>query len=480
MPTYDLVILGGGAGGLVAASGAAQLGARVALVEKERALGGDCLHYGCVPTKTLVRTAKVRDLMRRAPEFGLPRPDNLRVEFAAVMEHMRAVIARVGEHDDPGRFEAMGVAIYWGAGRFLNPHELEAGGERIRGRRFVIATGSRPVIPRIPGLEEAEPLTNISALQLNHQPQSLAILGAGPIGMEFAQVFHRLGTQVTVIEKLGQILPREDAEVAGVLQALLEREGIGIHTCTEVKEVRRVHGRKALIAQCPTGEKTFEAEAILTAVGRAPNIEGLQLEAAGVAYTKQGIVVDSTLRTSAHDIYACGDVTGLYPFTHMAEYQAGIIVANALFPFFRRKADYRVVPWVTFTDPELGRVGLTEEEARKAHGDVKVYRLPFRDVDRAVAEGEAEGLIKLICDRKLRIVGAHVLGPGGGDLLHEYVLAMRAGLPLTRLSTTIHAYPTLAQAVKRTADQYYREKLFTGWFPRFSRRVIAFTRWMGL
>lgn len=474
---FDLVIIGGGVGGLVAASGAAQWGARVALIEKE-ALGGDCLHYGCVPTKTLIRSAKVAALLRRSEEFGLEKT-GLRVNFPQVMARMRAVQAEIGQNDDPERFRKMGIRVIFGSGSFLDPQTFEVDGERIRGKKFLLATGSRPVILPIPGLQEAGALTNVTALQLDHLPQSMVILGAGPIGLEFAQVFARLGTQVTVIEKMGQILPREDKEVADLLEGILKKEGIEIITCMETREVRKTsHGKKFVAGQCEIcGTLELEVEEVLIAIGRAPNVEGLNLEAAGVRYDRKGIQVDRTLRTTARNIWACGDVAGPYLFTHVAEYQAGIILSNALLPLIRRKADYTVVPWVTYTDPELGRVGLTEAEAREKYGEknVQVYRFPFQQVDRAVIEGEGEGLIKLVCDRKQRILGAHLLGPGAGELLHEVVLAARARLPITRISQTIHVYPTLAQGVKRACDQYYRQKLFSGWFPKIARRLISFS-----
>lgn len=477
MGSYDLVIIGGGVGGLVAASGAAQLGAKVALVEKE-SLGGDCLHWGCVPTKRLVHSAKVALLLRRSGEFGME--GSYRVDFRKVMAGMRAVQQEIGKNDAPARFRKMGVEVIFGSGHFLDPYTFEVDGRKLRGRKFLIATGSRPVLLPIAGLAEAKPLTNISALQLDELPRSMVILGAGPIGLEFAQIFARLGTKITVVEKMGQVLPREDKEVADQLEAILKAEGIDIVTCMEVKSVTRTEtGRRFVAGQCEIhGTLNLEVDEVMIAIGRAPNVEGLDLEAAGVTYDKRkGIKTDLSLRTSQKHIFACGDVSGPFPFTHVAEYQAGIVVSNALFPFVNRKADYRVVPWTTYTDPELGRVGLTEEEARKQYGDsrIQIFRFPFKEVDRAVIDAEGHGLIKLVCDRKNRILGAHVLGPHAGELLHEYVLAMKARLPITQLSQTIHVYPTLSQAVKRACDQYYKQKLFRGWFPKLARKLIRFS-----
>lgn len=473
MKEFDLVIIGGGVAGLVSASGAAQLGARVALIEKE-SLGGDCLRYGCVPTKRLLYSAKVASLVRRAGEFGIEGGD-VKVDFYRVMEGMREVQRKIGENDDPGRFRKMGVEVIFGEGRFLDPRTFEINGEKLSGRRFIIATGSAPVMLPIPGLKESGALTNETALKLGRLPQTMAILGAGPIGIEFAQVFSRLGSKVTVIEKAGQILPREDRELSDILQKILEAEGIKIEVCTEIKDVKGGGNKKALFARCPTGEKVYYADEIMMAIGRSPNVDGLNLEAAGVEYDKRkGIKADKTLRTSQKHIYACGDVTGQYAFTHVAEYHAGIALSNALFPIIKRKVDYRVVPWTTFADPELARVGLTEDEAKGKYGEgsIRVYRHHFKDVDRAVIEGEGHGIIKLVCGRKSRILGAHILGPYGGELIHEYVLAMRENIPVTRISRTIHVYPTVAQALKRAADQYYKEKLFSGWFPKLARFLI--------
>jgi pyruvate/2-oxoglutarate dehydrogenase complex dihydrolipoamide dehydrogenase (E3) component len=388
---------------------------------------------------------------------------------------MRDVQAEIGKNDDPERFRKMGVEVMFGHGRFIDPHTFELNGTRLHGRKFLIATGSGPVMLPIPGLKESGAITNETALKLEGLPQSIAILGAGPIGIEFAQVFSRLGSKVTIIEKMGQILPREDKELSDELFKILVAEGIKIDVCTEIKEVKLNGKKRSINARCVTGDKAYEADEIMVAIGRAPNVEGLGLEAAGVVYdSRKGIKVDAALRTSQKHIYACGDVIGQYAFTHVAEYHAGIVLSNALFPFLKRKVDYRVVPWITFSDPELARVGLTEDEAKEKYGAkaVHTYRFYFKDVDRAVIEGEGHGLIKLVCDKKSRLLGAHILGPYAGELIHEYAIAMKENLPITSISRCIHAYPAVSQAVKRAADQYYKERLFTGWFPRFAKWLI--------
>jgi pyruvate/2-oxoglutarate dehydrogenase complex dihydrolipoamide dehydrogenase (E3) component len=451
----------------------------VALVDKSGSLGGDCLHTGCVPTKRLVHSAKVASILRHSADFGID-AGPVNVNFPMVMEHMREVQDEIAVNDDPERFRKMGVNVVFGGGHFIDPHTFEVNGDRLAGRKFLIATGSSPRLPPVAGLEEAGVLTNETVLRLARLPESMVILGGGPIAVEFAQIFARLGTRVTLVEKKGKMLPREDMELSSALKDILVAEGITVDTCSdlEVKGVKGLNGDKELRVGCADGERTYTATEVMVAIGRRPNVGGLGLDAAGVEYDEQkGVKVDSHLRTTQKNIYACGDLVGHFHFTHVAEYQSGIAMSNALFPF-KRKVDYRVVPWVTFTDPELARVGMTEDEAREEYGkdNVKVYRHYFKDTDRAVIEGEGRGLIKLVCDKKGRLLGAHILGPGGGELIHEYVLAMQANVPITKISRSIHVYPTVAQAVKRASDQYYKEKLFTGWFPKFARFLIRLGR----
>lgn len=469
---FDLAVIGGGAGGLNVASGAAQLGARVALIEKKK-LGGDCLYYGCVPTKALIQSAKIVSLMKRSGEFGLNGAD-ISFDFKHIMNHMREVISKVGVHDSPKRFEDMGIQVFFGDGKFIDPHTFEFDGKRITSNKFVISTGSRAVAIPVKGLENVRYLTSESALELDSLPKSIIILGAGPIGLEFAQVFARFGVKVIILEKMGQVLPREDKEISDTLESILKDEGIEIHTCVHVDQVKQNEGQKGIVvvAECTGQQKAFQADEFMIAIGRAANLEGLNLETAGVKVEKRAIVVNRSLRTTARNIWACGDVTGQYLFTHVAEYHAGIVVANALIPFLKRKTDYRVVPWVTYTDPELGRVGFTEDEARQKYKHVKVYRYDVKDLDRAVIEGEDRGMIKIVCTKKGEILGAHVLAPRGGEIVHEFVLAMQHNLGVKGITNTIHVYPTLAQAVRRTTNKYYAEKIFSGWIPRVTKKLI--------
>ncbi|MGD8312810.1 MAG: FAD-dependent oxidoreductase [Gammaproteobacteria bacterium] len=455
MSRRDLVIIGGGAGGLVVASVAAQLGQRVTLIEKAARLGGDCLHYGCVPSKTLIHAARVASLMRRAPEFGLPSCDPA-VDLGRVADHVQSVIDRIQLHDDPERFRGYGCEVRFGPAGFIEPHAVQVVGEVIRGRRFVIATGSQPFIPPIEGLEETGYLTNEDLFSLRELPARLVVLGGGPVGLEMAQAFARLGSRVTVVERLPHLLPQEDPAVADVLQAQLESEGLVIHSATTVERVFR-EGAETRVA-C-SGGLTLAADALLVAVGRRPVVDGLGLDTAGVTHDAKGIRVDRRQRTSRKHIYACGDVCGPYPLTHMAEYQAGIVISNAVFRI-PKKTDYRVVPWVTFTDPELARVGLTEQQARNKGIDPVVLSFPFKDIDRALTDGQAAGLTKLVIHRG-KLLGASILGPHAGELIHEIALAMKTGAGIGDISATIHAYPTLAQIHRRAVNTWYGRKLFS-------------------
>jgi len=454
---YDLVVIGGGTAGLVSAAGAASLGARVALVERDK-LGGDCLYRGCVPTKTLVKSARVASLIDRSEEFGI-KTSGYEVDFPAVMDRMMKVIEAAGEHDSPQRFRKLGVDVFTDEARFEAPDLISVDGRRLAARSAIIATGSHPTAPPIEGLEEAGYLTNVEALELRRLPRSIIIVGSGPIGCEFAQIFTRFGSDVTLVSSSPLPLPKEDPEIGEVLEHVLLADGVTVHGGYKAESVRVEGDEKVLVARNERGE-TVEArgEEILVAAGRAPTAGSLGLENAGVELEEKGLTVDENLRTTAPNVYAAGDITGKYLFTHVAEYQARAAVRNALFPL-KTKADHRVVPWTTFTDPEVARVGLTEEQARERHEGVKVYRQHFEGVDRALADGEPHGLVKIVTGKRGRILGGHIIGPDAGNLIHELVLAMHEDIPVGTLSQTIHVYPTLAQANQRAADNYYREKL---------------------
>ncbi len=479
MEQRDLIVIGGGAGGLVVASIASQLGLATTLIEAEEQLGGDCLHYGCVPSKALLHAARVAMQVRTAGHFGLEaRLEPVRLD--AVMGHVAAVINDLQRHDDPDRFRAYGCEVLFGRARFSGPDTVEVNGRSLSARRFVLATGSSAFVPPLPGLAEAGFLTNREIFSLKTLPPRLAVIGGGPIGIELAQAFARLGSRVTVIQRGARILPREDADMAEALQQVLMAEGIEFCCDTEVEQVTLQDGVRLL--QCRVGNESRQicAEEILVAAGRTPNVQGLGLEQAGVAFDQRGVTVDNHLRSSNPRIYACGDVCGPYQFTHMAEYQAGVVIANAVFRWPKR-VDYAVVPWVTYSDPELARVGLSEAEARQQGLAVEVLRFDFAANDRAVMEGAPQGFVKLLVRRGSRwrgggrIVGAAILGSHGGELLHELVLAMQSGARIGTVAATIHAYPTRAQILRRAANRRYADALFSPlsrWLVRLLNRTF--------
>lgn len=456
----DLLILGGGVGGLVTASVAAQLGLKVTLIEARDRLGGDCLHSGCVPSKALLHCAKLFHQQRQAAALGFGGDADPAVDIAAVNAYIRSVIDTLQLHDDPERFRTYGCEVLFGHGRFVGPNRIEVNGELRKGRRIVIATGSSPLVPPIEGLADAGYLTNEAMFSLATLPAHLAILGGGPIGIEMAQAFRRLGSRVTVLMRGDTILPNDDPELARMLQTRLAEEGIVFITDCELLRVEKGEdGRRCLVLRQHSAETTLLADQLLVATGRKANTGALDLHAAGVDENRQGIVVDRHLRTSNRRIYACGDVCGPYRFTHMAEYQAGIVISNALFRY-PKSVDYSLVPWVTYTDPELAAVGLSEQQAREQGLDVEILRFPFRDIDRAVVEGATLGSTKFVV-RKGKILGAGILGPHAGELLHEIVLAMKSGSGIGAISAAIHAYPTLSQIHRRTANTHYSNKLFS-------------------
>jgi dihydrolipoamide dehydrogenase len=472
---YDLIVLGGGAAGLVAATGSASLGAKTALIEKNR-LGGDCTWYGCIPSKALLKSSGVYALTKRFKDFGISPASDNKYDASGVLDHVRDVIQKISAHHPAEVFEKRGIKVLFGTPKFIDNKTVEVKGKRISAKRFIICTGSHPLIPPIEGLQSIDYLTNETIFDLKVLPKSLAILGGGPIGIEMAQAFTRLGVEVFVLEMMDRILFREDKETAGVLADSLIKEGVKLHTGQKAVKFAKEEDLVVITLEDKNKKSSVtKAQRVLVAIGRAPNVEGLDLEKAGVKYSKKGIEADSTLKTSAKNIYVAGDVVGPYQFSHMAEYQAIIAVGNAIFPF-KRKINYCCVPWCTFTEPELAHLGLTEEEARGKCKDIRVFRSKYSDDDRAVTDLEENGFAKVICDKKGNILGAHIVGTNAGELIHEYTIAKTNKLNIGKLSSSIHIYPTLAQVVKRTADQYFTSMLESRWFKLFSKFFLSLLR----
>jgi pyruvate/2-oxoglutarate dehydrogenase complex dihydrolipoamide dehydrogenase (E3) component/uncharacterized membrane protein YdjX (TVP38/TMEM64 family) len=474
-PRYNLVVIGAGTAGLVTAAGAAGLGARVALVEKHL-MGGDCLNVSCVPSKALIRAARVVAQVRDAGQFGVRVPSGVSVDFPAVMERMRRLRAEISPHDSAARFRDLGVDVFLGDGKFTGPDTIAVAGQTLRFRRAVIATGSRPQSPPIPGLNEVGFLTNETVFSLTELPQRFGVIGAGPIGCELAQAFARFGSKVYLIEAAHGILPKQDPDAAEVVKQALLRDGITILCCGQDLRVNVETGAKRLQVDSHGKDYDLTVDEILVATGRRPNVGGLNLEAAGVRYdNRQGVLVNDWLQTSNRRIFAAGDICTPYQFTHMADAFARIVIRNALF-FGRAKASALTVPWCTFTDPEVAHAGLSEREAKERGIEVQSLVQKLREVDRAVLDGEAEGFAKvLIKAGSDRILGATVVAAHAGEMISEVMLAMVGRLGLRTVAETIHPYPTQAEAFKKIADAYNRTRL-TPLIKRLFQKWLAWAR----
>ena len=456
---YNLVVIGAGTAGLVTAAGAAGLGAKVALVERHL-MGGDCLNVGCVPSKALIRSAHAVAGARRAAEFGVRQDARPEADFPKVMERLRRLRASIAPHDSAKRFRELGVDVFIGSARFLDSETMEVGDARLKFARAVIATGARPFVPEIPGLAEAKPLTNETVFNLTGLPGRLAVIGGGPIGCELAQAFQRLGAQVTLFHNKPHIMDREDADAAAVVQEAFVRDGIQLVMGATVSRVegKGIHYRSA------EGENSISVDAILVATGRAPNVDGLNLERIGVVYdSRKGVRVDDFLRTTNPRIFACGDVCMRWKFTHAADFAARIVIQNALFsfgPIGRRRLSSLVMPWVTYTDPEIAHVGVYADEARDRDIMLDTYTLPFSAVDRAITDSETEGFARVHTRRGSdEIQGATIVGKHAGDLISEVTLAIRHRIGLGGIAATIHPYPTRAEIIRKLGDQYNRSRL---------------------
>ena len=463
----DLCVIGAGSGGLTVAAGASQMGANTILIEKGL-MGGDCLNYGCIPSKALLAAAHEAQTIRGAGRFGVNSVEP-HVDFAKVHGHVHDVIAQIAPHDSVERFTGLGVRVLNGKAVFTGPRHVEVDGYVIEARRFVVATGSSPAVPPVPGLAEAGFFTNETIFNNTTLPEHLLVIGAGPIGLELAQAFRRLGANVTVFEML-RALSADDPELTDVVVTQLLREGIQIHQGTKVVRVESSEGNIQVSAEGPDGGRVVNGSHLLVAAGRSPNIDGIGLEAAGIAHSPQGITVDDFMRTTNKKVFAIGDVAGQLQFTHVASYHASVVLRNALFPI-KTRARHRNIPWVTFTDPELAHVGL-HESAADDHGGIRVLRWPFAENDRATADRNIDGLIKVITNKKGLILGAGILGPHAGELIAPWVLALNQGLKIGAMASLIAPYPTYSEVSKRAAGSYYTPMLFG---PRMHKLVRLFS-----
>ncbi len=456
--TPDICIVGAGSGGLVVAAGAAQLGLEVVLIERGL-MGGECLNYGCVPSKALIAAAKMAHAQRSGGAFGIA-PVEPGVDFGRVMDHVAEVIAAIAPNDSVARFEGLGVRVLAEEARFVSSDEIQAGPHRIKARRIVLATGSRPTLPMIPGLADAPYLTNETIFANRTLPTHLVVIGGGPIGLEMAQAFRRLGARVTVLEAVA-FLAKDDPELSAVVVQQLKAEGVDLR---DGAVIERVEGTNIVLK----GGERLEASHLLVAAGRAPNVEALDLDKAGVSFTKHGITVDPSLRTSNRRVWAIGDCNGLYAFTHMAGYEASLFIRS----LFRLpvRLDASIVPWATYTDPELAQVGLSERAARDKHGEgIKVLRWKLSDNDRAQAERRTEGLVKAIVDSRGRILGASIVAPQAGELIQPWCLAISKRLKIAAMASFVPPYPTVGEASKRAAGSYFTAKLFAPMTQRLVR-----------
>lgn len=470
---YNLVVLGAGTAGLVTAAGAAGLGARVALVERHL-MGGDCLNVGCVPSKALIRSSRVISEVRKARRLGVPASE-AEADFSAVMERLRAIRSGISRHDSAGRFRDLGVDVFFGEARFSGRESVEVDGTRLRFKRAVIATGARPVAPPIEGLAEAGYLTNETVFSLTKRPSRLAVIGAGPIGCELAQAFCLLGSEVTLIERDPQLLIREDREAADILLEALKQDGVRVCLSAQASRITMQEGAKLIHLEDNGRPERIAVDEILVGVGRAPNVEVLNLESAGVAYDHKGITVNDRLQTTNRMIYAAGDVCLQHKFTHTADAAARIVIQNALF-LGRKKISALTVPWCTYTTPEIAHVGLYKREAEERGIQVDTYCVNLKTVDRAVTDGASDGFVKIHTRKGTdAIVGATIVAEHAGDLISELTLAIVHQVGLGGIASVIHPYPTQAEAIRKAADMYNRTRL-TPRIKKLMTRWLAWTR----
>jgi pyruvate/2-oxoglutarate dehydrogenase complex dihydrolipoamide dehydrogenase (E3) component len=474
-PCYNLVVIGGGTAGLVTAAGAAGLGAKVALIEKNF-LGGDCLNVGCVPSKAMIRCSRAIFDTREAGHFGIQVNGLVQADFPAVMERMRKLRADLSPHDSARRFAELGVDVFLGEAQFAGADRVQVGGQTLRFKRAVIATGARALKPAIPGLAEAGYLTNETVFNLTERPARLAVIGGGPIGCELAQAFQRLGSQVTLLHKNAHLLDREDSEAAAIVQRSFIREGITVLLNANIIRVEQNDAGKTISYESHGNEQRFTVDEILIGTGRVPNLEGLNLETVGVEYDRRkGVRVNDHLQTTNQHIYAAGDVCLDWKFTHAADFSARIVIQNALF-LGRKRASALTLPWCTYTDPEIAHVGLYEREARERGVEVDTYVRDFKDVDRAVLDGEEEGFVKFhVRKGHDEILGATIVARHAGEMISEISVAMAARIGLGKLASVIHPYPTQSEALRQCGDAYNRTRL-TPTVKKWMKRWLTWQR----
>lgn len=465
---YNVIVIGGGSAGLVSSYIAATLKAKVALIEKHK-MGGDCLNTGCVPSKALLRSAKMLSYARRAEEFGFNKT-TVDFDFAKVMERVQSVITAIAPHDSAERYTQLGVDCIEGAAKIVAPNRVEVNGKTLTARSIIVATGARPLVPPIPGLDQIDYLTSDTVWNLRERPKRLLVLGGGPIGAEMAQAFSRLGSEVTIVEMAPHLLVREDAEVIELVTHKFQVEGIKVLTGHKARSFRTEAGQKILTCEHNGGDVDVTFDQIIVALGRQANVSGFGLEELGVKLSpRKTVEADAFLETNIPGIYVCGDVTGPYQFTHTAAHQAWYASVNALFaPFKRFQVDYRVIPWTTFTDPEVARVGLNEKEAKEKNTPYEVTTYGIDDLDRAIADSEAHGFVKVLTiPGKDKILGVTIVGTHAGDIIPEFILAMKHGLGLNKILGTIHIYPTLGEANKYAAGVWRKAHV-----PKLGLKII--------
>ncbi len=465
----DICVIGAGSGGLSVAAGASQMGAKVVLIEKGK-MGGDCLNYGCVPSKAMLAAGHAAEGMRRSARFGIAEREP-EIDAKGVFGHIHGAIAAIAPNDSEERFEGLGVKVIKDQGRFTASHSVAAGGTRIAARRFVVATGSLPFVPPIPGLDGIDFYTNETIFYADDLPGHLIVIGGGPIGMEMAQAHRHLGARVTVLEMFN-VMPKDDPELVDVVRRQLARDGIDVRENIDIKGVEKTPGGIAVALKDRDGGSraaTVEGSHILVATGRRPNVEGLDLEKAGIRYSAKGIEVDARLRTSNKRVFAIGDVSGGMQFTHVAGYHAGVVLKNALFRL-PAKVDTGAVPWVTYTTPELAQVGMTEAAAQEAGADFRVLRWPFAENDRAQTKGATEGMAKVVVWKNGRVLGCGIVGAQAGELILTWVLAMSQKIKVGAMAQMVAPYPTLGEVSKRAAGSFYTPQLFS----ERTRKIVRF------